>query len=230
MSKGKEKKIHFDFEKKGDSKTYTKLIPYAHIIRDMRFKDIHYFGLENIPKEGGFIIACNHINFFDPGHITIAAHDAVQRPVHCMCKSDPFENAFWAKILTAANAFPVVRGRADFTSINYAVDLINSGKIVAIFPEGTRSRDGRLGRPKNGISLIARAAHADVLPMSIYNIEGAKKNTRMTIRFGEMIPYEKLGLTDDGDSHELKNATNVIWEAVTKLWGNAHCEEECEEE
>lgn len=218
------KKIHFDFSKKEDTKTYKRLIPYAHIVRNMRFKDARYYGLENIPKEGGFVIACNHIDFYDPGHITLAAYDGCQRPVHCMCKSDPFENIFWAKILTAANAFPVVRGKADFESIQYAVDLLKDGKIVAIFPEGTRSRDGRLGRPKNGVSLIARAAHADVLPMSIYNITGAKKKDRITIRVGEMIPYEKLGLTDDGDTHELKAATNVIWEAVTKLWGNAHCE------
>lgn len=211
--------MKFDFSVTRDHKTFKRLFPIAGILKSFLFKTT-YVGAENIPDKGSYLVCSNHIHATDPGQVCLALKG---KPVHFMGKSEFWENPIIGRILTKLNGFPVVRGKADMTSINYASKLIEEGHIVGIFPEGTRTKGGKLGRAKSGAALVARMTHADVLPVSLYYEGKLGFGTRVTVRVGELIPYEKLGLTDDGDSHELKNATSVIWDSVTALWEEGHC-------
>ena len=210
----------FDYSEIKDSSLYETLRPLGERIAGKLYK-IEYVGLENVPKEGGFILASNHMKALDPMFISLGIKE---RQLHFMGKKELFENPITKWALTKVNGFPIVRGSADPEALNYAIRIPQEGHILGIFPEGTRAKDFKPARAKRGIALIAKEAKADVLPVSIYSADEMKKGTKLTIRFGELIPYEKLGFTEEGSREELKNAANYVMDEIVKLWEMGHCE------
>ena len=208
----------YDFSKVKEYKLYSLFRPAAAIVCKT-VQRCDYIGRENIPKEGGFILACTHVNIFDP----IALGGAGVRVIHFMAKEELFENKALGKFLTHLNAFPVERGKGDMASIHFAENLIKKGYVLGIFPEGTRSKDYKPGRAKSGVALIAKQTGADVLPVSIYTDTQYKRGTKITIRFGKLIKNEEFGFTEEGHSAELKNAARRIMGEITALWEEGHC-------
>lgn len=217
--KKKEKKQMqpFDYSKVKDHPTYHILMPLAMLMSKTLFR-VTYVGKENIPKEGGFIIASNHVHFMDP--IMIAASHT--RVMHFMAKEELFVKKINSFFLTGFNAFPIRRGSSDKTSLEFAIKVVEEGQVLGIFPEGTRSKTFVPQAGKAGVALIAKAAHSDVLPVSVYTDKQAKYFTKLTIRFGEVIPYEDLGLSEDATARELRSATRLIMDRITKLWEGKH--------
>lgn len=211
----------FDYSKvKDEEPLYDKLRPIGSKITNMLY-DIQYIGQENIPEDGGFIIASNHIRALDPLYIALGVE---KRQIYFMGKKELFEKPVIRKILAKANGFPIVRGGADREALDYAVRVVKEGHILGIFPEGTRSKEHKPGRAKSGVGVIARESKADILPVSIYNCDNMKKGTKLTIRFGEIIPYEELGFTEEGAREEAKACAKLVMEKIVKLWGKGHCE------
>lgn len=210
----------FDYSVIENSKTYDTLRPLGVAVSKMLYK-IEYVGLENVPKEGGLILASNHMNALDPVFIGVALKD---RQLHFMGKKELFENPISKRALSSLNGFPIVRGGADTEALEYAIRIPKEGHILGIFPEGTRSKTFKPARAKSGIALIAKEAKSDVLPVSIYTSDNMKKGTKLTIRFGEVIPYEKLGFTEEGSREEVKACAKFIMDEITKLWEMGHCE------
>lgn len=210
----------FDYSKvKEEGELYDKLRPLGIKITNSLY-DIEYIGTENIPAEGGFIIASNHVKALDPVFIALGVKD---RQIHFMGKKELFEKPIVRSFLKAANGFPIVRGGADKEALDYAERVVKEGKILGIFPEGTRSKDYKPARAKSGIGLIAKEAKADILPVSIYNRDNMKKGTKLTIRFGEIIPYESLGFTEEGSRDEVRACAKFVMSEIVKLWGKGHC-------
>ena len=210
----------FDYSVITESKAYETLRPLGERITNMLYK-VEYVGLENIPAEGGFILASNHMKALDPLFIAMGIKD---RQLHFMGKKELFENPITKWALTKVNGFPIVRGGADKEALDYAIRIPQEGHILGIFPEGTRSKDFKPARAKRGIALIAKEAKADILPVSIYSADQMKKGTKLTIRFGELIPYEKLGFTEEGSKEEQKNCAKFVMDEIVKLWEMGHCE------
>ena len=177
-------------------------------------------GVENIPKEGAFILASNHIHFVDPA-VLLANFP---RPIHFMAKVEAFKYKITAFLLTHLNTFPVSRGRSDKASIDYAVKLIENGHVMGIFPEGTRSKDLKPHKAKAGIALIARQTKADILPCSIYCEKKGGLFRKVTVRYGELIKYEELGLAEESSTKELRAAADKIMEEIVDLWEEKHCD------
>ncbi|MBR2957492.1 MAG: 1-acyl-sn-glycerol-3-phosphate acyltransferase [Clostridia bacterium] len=177
-------------------------------------------GVENIPKEGAFILASNHIHFVDPA-VLLANFP---RPIHFMAKVEAFKYKITAWLLTQLNTFPVSRGRSDKASIDYAVKLIENGCVMGIFPEGTRSKDLKPHKAKAGVALIARQTKADILPCSIYCEKKGGLFRKITVRYGELIKYEELGLTEESSTRELREATDKIMGEIVELWEEKHCD------
>lgn len=203
-----------------DSKTYEKLRPVGKALENMLYK-VEYVGTENIPEEGGFILASNHINALDPVAIGLGIE---KRQLHFMGKKELFENPIAKCFLTKLNGFPIVRGSADTAALDYAIRVVKEGNILGIFPEGTRSKDYKPARAKSGVAMIAHQAKAPVLPVSIYTADNLKKHTKVTVRFGELIPYENLGMSEDVTREETKNCAKMIMGEIVKLWEMGHCE------
>lgn len=122
-------------------------------------------GVENIPATGGVIIAPNHISNLDPPVIGCALPD--NRRIRFMAKIELFQNAAVRWVVTALGAFPVRRGMADRTAIRTAIAFLEQGGTVGIFPEGTRSKTGVIGRAEPGLGMIAVKAGVPVVPVAV---------------------------------------------------------------
>ena len=181
---------------------------------------VRIVGKENIPEEGGYILASNHISAPDPVYL----YTALKKPVHYMNKQEHFTKPIRRWVYVHFNSFPVNRGRADKKAVEYAIKVIKCGNVLGIFPEGTRSKDYKPKQGKAGVALIAREAKADILPVSIYSEDKAKLFTKITIRFGTLIPYDSLGISESSSSQELRNATGLIMDRIMELWEQGHGE------
>ncbi len=162
--------------------------------------------------KGGYIIACNHQEYSDPPLIA-----AVNRAKFSfMAKSELFEkNKLFAWLIRRCGAFPVVRGAGDDSAIDHAVKDLESGRAFVIFPEGTRSKDGNIGRARSGIAVIAGKSGAPVLPMCIkYGKKGFRR--RAYISIGEMIPAEEIKMKSD-DRAELRRVSELIINNIKQL-------------
>ncbi|NLM10270.1 MAG: 1-acyl-sn-glycerol-3-phosphate acyltransferase [Clostridiaceae bacterium] len=129
------------------------------------FFRVNYEGLENVPEEGPLIVCCNHISLLD---MFLFAH-RIPRKVYFMAKKELFRIPLVNVIIKALGAFPVNRGHGDLNAAKTTLQLLNEGKAVGIFPEGTRRNKakGRV-RPKSGAALFALESGASILPVGIF--------------------------------------------------------------
>ena len=210
----------FDYSKITEGNLYEVMRPVGKFLENMLYK-VEYVGEENIPENGGFILASNHVNALDPVFIALGMK---KRQLHFMGKKELFENPVIKFFLSKLNGFPIVRGGADSEALNYAIRLVKEGYVLGIFPEGTRSKDYKPARAKSGVAVIAKEAKADILPVSIYTSDDMKKGTKLTIRYGELIPYESLGINEESSRTEIKECAQNVMGEITKLWEMGHCE------
>ncbi|MBU4227569.1 1-acyl-sn-glycerol-3-phosphate acyltransferase [bacterium] len=120
-------------------------------------------GAENIPKNGAVIIASNHVSSFDP--FVLAA--SIDREIYFISKKEAFKSVLGRYLFTNLNAFPVDRENVDVLAFKKALKILQEGKILGIFPEGTRSLNGELQELKLGVIKIAMKTGVPVLPVGI---------------------------------------------------------------
>jgi 1-acyl-sn-glycerol-3-phosphate acyltransferase len=126
------------------------------------------FGKEHVPMEGPLILASNHLNNADPPMIALA----VPRQPMFMAKQEMINWPILGPAFRIFGAFPVRRGEADLSALRAAAEVVNSGAMLVMFPEGTRSRTGGLTKGHPGTGLIALRTGAPVLPVAITGSEG----------------------------------------------------------
>ena len=169
-------------------------------------------GLENIPAHGKIILCANHLSNWDPVLLLLAQ----PRRIAFMAKAELFRfKPLGALLYHVFGAFPVERGKGDTNALDEAAKVVESGDIMGIFPEGTRSRDGRLMRFKSGAALIAARTGAVVVPCGFDRRSRAFH--RVTITFGQPLTQEELHLA--GDKPDLRYATRLMRERVGALSG-----------
>lgn len=125
-------------------------------------------GAGNIPAAGPVILASNHRANVDPPYLSLVT----ARQMHFMAKEELFRVPVFGRIFRGVEAFPVKRGTADRAALRRAVDLLKQGRVVMIFPEGTRSQDTSLQEAEKGFALIARQSNAVIVPIAL---EGTEK-------------------------------------------------------
>ena len=178
---------------------------------------VQVMGAENIPQIPGdppLILCCNHTSLWDPILLIVAQ----PRHIHFMAKAELFKFKPLAWLLEKQfGAFPVKRGTGDTGAIDAAKQLVDEGKIMGIFPEGTRSKTGEMLRPKSGAAVVVAQTGAHVLPVAI--TAGDKKLRpfkRSTVIFGKPLSPAELKL-DGPEKPDIRYATRTIMATIAAL-------------
>ena len=166
-------------------------------------------GVENIPSTKGVIIAANHISLWDPPLIGTF----LPRKINFMAKEELFDIPIIGYIIKRLNAFPVKRGTADRVAIKKAISLLKSGECLGLFPEGTRSKDGKLGEAEAGMALIAIKADVPVVPTAVIFKKNKFWGNEIKLIFGNPIKYQP---NEDGNI-VMQEFTDEIMREIGKL-------------
>lgn len=169
-------------------------------------------GRYNVPRKGPYIIASNHLSWTDIP--LVAAH--IPGKVIYMAKEETFHNKVgW--LVRFLGAFPVKRGEADRQSMRAADEQLKNGKVLVIFPEGTRSKTRTLAQGHAGLGMIALRAGVPVIPVAIWGSENALKKfgARVTIVYGEPIELKPQGTKITRE--DINNATEQVMQSIATM-------------
>jgi 1-acyl-sn-glycerol-3-phosphate acyltransferase len=185
-------------------------------------------GRENVPHTGAFIIASNHLSFIDSIAIPLMA----PRKVAYLAKGEYFtgtgiKGRLTRTLFTALGAMPVHRqsNRAAQEALDTAMTVLRAGGGFGIYPEGTRSRDGRLARGKTGVAWLALTAGCPVVPVAVAGTDKIQPvgapwpwPHRFSVRFGEPLTFpEYAGKANNGKAR--REVTDRIMNAIAELSG-----------
>ena len=173
-------------------------------------------GRENLPAEGGFVLACNHVSSLDPWPLGLPLWP--RRYLRFMAKSE----LYWfplTLVLRNAGAFPVHRGQRDTVAIETAVGLAREGHVVAMFPEGTRRTKGLVkrheARPRSGAARIALEAGVPLVPAAVKGTDKLTRLGALRVAYGEPVPIDDLRDKELGDA--AREATSRLMERILEL-------------
>lgn len=168
--------------------------------------NVKIIGKENIPDEGGVILCCNHISNFDPP--LLGAY--ITRKVHYMAKQELFEKPVLKGLLPRLGAFPVRRGMSDKQALRTALTLLKNGEMIGLFPEGTRSKNGQLGKGMAGAGFFALRSNAAVVPCAII---GPYKRNSLLLVYGKPIDFSDM----KENKATAEEATELIMKEIKHL-------------
>ncbi len=158
------------------------------------FYHIEAYGVENIPKEGGFILASNHLRYLDPR----AVSSILRRNLSSMAKSELFAIPLFGWYLKKIHAFPVKRASADINSLKEAMKRVRKGGGLLLFPEGGRRDASSHEEPHAGVGFLVNKLAVPVIPAAVFGSDkawprGAKflKPSRIKVVYGKKINIEK---------------------------------------
>lgn len=172
-------------------------------------------GYENLPNEDeGFIMISNHQSYLDP---VLMGLRLKKRHLIFMAKDELFHIPILSAVIKKLGAFPVKRGSESKKAIEMAKKVVDDNKILALFPEGHRSKDGKLLRPKSGVMLIAAQTHAKIVPVCIY-FKGKYPRARVKVDYGVPFDTEQLSLPYNPSKKTIKETTSVVWREVEKIY------------
>lgn len=166
-------------------------------------------GIENVP-EGGGVIACNHLKWWDPFLIAVALR---QYNIHFLAKEELFRNPILRFFMLKLNGIPVDRKKADVAAVRKCMRVVKKGDLLVVFPEGTRSKTGELLPFEEGAAFIASACGKTIYPARIQvgRTKGAKE-----IRFDK--PMALAEISPEKEKHErMKDITKALRLRILEL-------------
>ncbi|MEX2486425.1 MAG: lysophospholipid acyltransferase family protein [Nitriliruptoraceae bacterium] len=203
-------------------RTLRRLLP--HVVNP--YFPLTVLGLENVPCDRPAILAANHLSFVD----SIVLPINVPRPVYFLGKSDYWDSWRTRWFFTGTGVVPVYRDGGDrgAASLRAGVEILRQGDLLGIYPEGTRSPDGRLYRGKTGPARMALAAEVEIVPCAVLGSDiGMPTGTRwprrmpITVHYGE--PMSLAAYTGrENDPGALRDATREIMQAIQHLSGQEY--------
>jgi 1-acyl-sn-glycerol-3-phosphate acyltransferase len=184
-------------------------------------------GLENVPKSGPFIVAPNHLSFLD----SVIVQALMPRPVAFFAKAEYFttkgiKGRVMKSFFEAVGSIPVERGEqaASVQALRTLLDILEDGRGIGIYPEGTRSRDVVLYRGRTGVGWLALTTGAPVIPVGLIGTEklqpagrNAVKPQHFIMKVGEPIYFDKTG--PDHSLPARRQVTDRIMDAIAELSG-----------
>lgn len=175
-------------------------------------------GVDNLPAAGGFVLSANHTSNFDPWPLGYPLWP--ERQLYFMAKSELF-NPILGPPLRAGGAFAVRRGEQDIEAMETAVQLCREGKIVAMFPEGTRKAKGLVKkfshRPRTGAARIALAAGVPLMPAAIKGTDRMSRLPKLKVAYGPPVDITDLAGMAPRDASRV--ATERLMADIYELYG-----------
>jgi 1-acyl-sn-glycerol-3-phosphate acyltransferase len=173
-------------------------------------------GVENVPRDGGAVLAANHLSNFDPWPLAMPLWP--RRYLRFMAKSELY---WWplGSLITAGGGFPVRRGERDVEAIRTAVSLAREGHVIAMFPHGTRQRKGLVKRHQprahSGAARIALDADVPLVPAAIAGTDRLARLGHVRVRYGA--PLELADVRDGETSAAAREATERLMVEIERL-------------
>ena len=181
---------------KRDTKTYNKFrtmfqwitchLCFGSFVRLMY--DYSVEGRENIPEQGKFIVAANHISGRDPFLLPLA----LNLPIAFMAKEELFEKFFSRTLMDFCGAFAVRRDKVEVSTIKTALNIKNTNWMLGLFPQGTRDSSQKVEKITKGFASFAKATKTGILPVAIIGTDQKPKwpfSPKLTVKIGKVIPY-----------------------------------------
>ncbi len=187
-------------------------------------------GRENVPKKGPVLVASNHLSFIDSIVISLLS----RRPVSFLAKEEYFtgtgiKGAISRGFFTGVGAIPVRRGagQAAQEALDAGLAKLQGGQAFSIYPEGTRSRDGKLYRGKTGVAWLALTAGVPVVPVALTGTQNLQpvgsnriRRAKVTIEFGEPMDVSAYGPAESGRAR--RTATDAIMLRIQSMSGQEY--------
>lgn len=179
------------------------------------------YGLDNIPKKGGFILAANHISYIDPP----ALGCFLKRKPYYFARDSLFKKQFFSWLLSKLKSIPVKRNsRSEIIAIKKSIKILKDNQGLVFFPEGKRSLKGQLQKAKLGIGLIACKTQVPVIPAKIFGSNNVLKKNKfffdlthtVDIVYGSPI-YPIIYDNNKLSKMRYQNATNIIMKSIQNL-------------
>jgi 1-acyl-sn-glycerol-3-phosphate acyltransferase len=185
-------------------------------------------GAENIPSKGAVLITGNHLSYLDPPLVGAA----VRRRLNFMARESLFRFRPFAWLIKHLGTFPVKRGRPDRRALKKALDILQKGGGLVLFPEGTRSLNGTLQKGEPGAGMLALKSRAKIIPALISGSDkalprGAKmlRLRKIRILFGKPVSLEEF-YNQEEDKETYLKVTEKIMQSIGELSGeNNSCRE-----
>ncbi len=170
------------------------LVRYGYFVPGGGFR---VFGVARVPSDGALIVAPNHVSTLDPPVIACA----MPRRISFMAKKELFDRPLFGSLIRSLGSFPVQRGEADTEAIRLALSLLEGGRALLVFPEGTRGNGEAMLPVNRGVAMLARRSGATVLPVGIVGTHlkmprgrAFPRFRRVEVEFGEPFTYAEIGI------------------------------------
>ena len=150
-------------------KAYFKFFYRLEVIGDEHFAAI--------PDDQGILLCSNHVSSYDPPAVGCAC----PRELSFMAKAELFKIPLFKQLITKLNAFPIKRGESDRASLRTAIQILNQGKTLIMFPEGHRTKDGTIGEAKPGAGFLALRTNAVIMPVAVIGSYQLFRKTKIAI-------------------------------------------------
>ena len=155
-------------------------------------------GADQVPLEGGLVVASNHISFWDPPLIGCA----LPRETHFLAKEELFAMPVLGPFIRSVNSIPIRRGTADLSGLSRAIEVLRGGGALVLFPEGSRMRDGQLHPPRPGVGMMAVNANVPIVPCYVSGSNRPRRwwyrGARVRISFGHARAWQEFA--GEGDA------------------------------
>jgi 1-acyl-sn-glycerol-3-phosphate acyltransferase len=179
--------------------------------------DLKVYNVQRVPQSGGVLLAANHQSYLDPVLVAVR----LRRPVSYLAKRELFENPFFGWLIRSLHAFPIQQNHGDLAAVRETLRRLAEGHVLNVYPEGTRTEDGRIGPLQKGIALILRKADVPVVPVAIDGSFKAWPYTRKMFRPGRVRvmygrPMYFKNMKSDEILRDLHRALCDLWEELRK--------------
>ncbi|MEK8022859.1 MAG: lysophospholipid acyltransferase family protein [Candidatus Hydrogenedentota bacterium] len=172
-------------------------------------------GREHVPTTGGFILASNHASYFDPPILAVAS----PRQMTYLAKVELFARPWFARLIRSLGAITVERGKGDRDALALTIALLKAGHGLVVFPEGTRTRTGALGKIHAGAAMMALQARVPLVPAFIrgsfaaWPKSGKIRPAKVYVRIGAPLAMDDLA----ADAKSCRILRTRLQEAIEKL-------------